>query len=121
MRNIALIMILLLVLPMATFADGSSGHKKSGKIEIVPSDVLEKCLKMKPSQFLDYSFEASKPLAFNLHYHLLDKTVFHVREETSTRKEVFHPVKDQRVYCMEWKNSGSDPVALDYRYSVKDK
>lgn len=121
MRNIALIILLLFILPMAAIAQGPSGHKKSWKIEIDPSDVLEKCIKLKPDQFLDYFFTASRPLAFNLHYHLLDKTVFHVKEETSGRKEMFYPVKDQKVYCLAWRNSGSDSVTLDYRYSIKDK
>lgn len=120
MRNIALITFILFILPTAVMAHGPSGHKKSGKIKINPSDVLEKCLKLKPDQFLDYSFVASKPLAFNLHYHLLDDTVFHVKEETAKRKEIFHPVKDQKAYCMVWRNSGSDVVTLDYRYSVKE-
>ena len=120
MRKITLIRFILFILPIAVIAHGPSGHKKSGKIEINPSDVLEKCLKLKPNQFLDYSFEASKPLAFNLHYHLLDSTVFHVKEETSEWKEVFYPIKDLKAYCMEWRNSGSDPVTLDYRYSVKE-
>ena len=121
MRNITLIILILFILPIAAIAHGPAEHNKSAKVEIVPDDVIEKCLKLKPDQFLDYSFEASKPLAFNLHYHLLDSTIFHVKEETQKRKEIFHPVKGQKVYCMEWRNSGPDSVTLDYIYSVKDK
>ena len=121
MRNITMITLLLFILSTAAIAHGQSGHKKNAKIEIEPSDVIEKCLKMNPDQVLDYSFEASKPLAFNLHYHLLDSTIFHVKEETQKRKEIFHPVKGQKVYCMEWRNSGPDSVTLHYKYSVKDK
>jgi len=121
LRNIALITFLLFILPTAAIAHGPSGQSKSETVEIVPSDVIEKCLKLEPDQVLDYSFEASRPLAFNLHYHLLDKTAFHVKEETSNRKEIFYPVKGQKVYCMEWRNSGSDVATLDYIYSIKDK
>ena len=121
MRNISLIILLLFILPITAIANGPGGSKKNAKVDIKPTDVIEKCLKMKPDQVLDYAFEASKPLAFNLHYHLLDGTVFHIKEETAKRKEIFHPVKDQNVYCMAWKNSGQDTVTLDYRYSVEDK
>ena len=113
-------MIVLLILPIAAIAHGPAEHNKSAIVEIVPDDVIEKCLKMKPDQVLDYSFEATGPLVFNLHYHLVGSTVFHVKEQTSKRKEIFHPVKDQNVYCMEWKNSGPETVKLDYRYSVKN-
>lgn len=121
MRNIALLVLLLFILPVSSIAHSPSEHEKSAKVDIVPADVLEKCLKMKPDQLLDYSFEASKPLAFNLHYHLLDKTIFHVKEETARRKEIFYPVKGQHVYCMEWKNTGLDTVILDYKYNIEDK
>ncbi len=121
MRNITMITLLLFILSTAAIAHGQSGDKKNAKIEIEPSDGIEKCLKMNPDQVLDYSFEASKPLAFNLHYHLVGKTVFHVKKDLSERKEIFHPVKGQKVYCMEWKNPGPDSVTLDYRYSIKDK
>lgn len=121
MRNTTLMILILFILPIAAIAHGSEGHKKSAKVEIAADDVIEKCLKMKPDQVLDYSFEASNPLAFNLHYHLLDGTVFHIKEETAKRKEIFHPVKDQNVYCMAWKNSGQDTVTLDYRYSIENK
>ena len=120
MRNIVMITLLIFALPVAVIAHGPAGQNKSDKVEIAPSDVLEKCLKMNPDQVLEYSFKASKPMAFNLHYHLIDETVFHVKEEAAERKEVFHPVKEQKVYCMEWKNSGEDTITLDYSYSVKE-
>jgi hypothetical protein len=107
--------------PVVAAAHGTEKHSKGGKIEIKPSDVHEKCLKLSPGKVMDYSFEASNTLAFNLHYHLIEKTVFHVKEETAERKEVFHPVKDQNVYCMEWRNNGVEPVLLEYKYEIIDK
>jgi hypothetical protein len=92
------------------------GQKVEKRVTIAPSDVIEKCLKLQPDQTLKYSFMSSKPLKFNLHYHLKEKTVFHIKEETSSRSEVFHPVKDQNVYCMEWKNPHSDGAELKYEY-----
>jgi hypothetical protein len=121
MRNTAPVIILLSILLIATVAYGSSKHEKTSVIKISPSDVYEKCLKLKPDQTLNYSFESSQPLAFNLHYHLLDKTVFHVKEETSKRKEVFHPVKKQSVYCMEWRNIDSEAVKIEYKYKISGK
>ncbi len=119
MRNITMLVLLLFIIPITAIAHGPSEYNKSDKIDIDSSDAIEKCVKIKSDQILEYSFEATKPLIFNLHYHLLDETVFHVKEETTKRKEVFHPVKGQKFYCMEWKNSGSEVTTLDYRYSVE--
>jgi hypothetical protein len=121
MNNRGMILVIFLIFAASAVAYGASEHEKTSITKISPSDVYEKCLKLKPGQTLNYSFESSKPLAFNLHYHLLNETVFHVKENTAARKEVFHPVENQNVYCMEWRNRHSNIVTLGYGYTIIKK
>ena len=48
----------------------------------------------------------------------MDNTVFHVKEEVAEREEIFTPVKGQKVYCMEWRNSLTEDVSLNYEYAL---
>ena len=87
-------------------------------LQMPAEEVIEKCIIMKPQQVLHYEFNASAPLKFNLHYHLENKTVFHVKEITEKRNEIFHPVTEQTVYCLEWRNLTDQEVRLQYRYQI---
>lgn len=91
---------------------------KKAEVTVKPSDVLEKCVRIRPSETLHYSFKSSKPIMFNLHYHLVDNTIFHVKETATERKEVFKPIQGQSVYCMEWRNPLSVDVSLRYNYAL---
>jgi hypothetical protein len=117
---LSLIIIFLAALAIVQAHSEKNTDKKS-QINIKASDVYEKCIKIEPSQTLHYSFRSSKPLKFNLHYHLLDRTVFHINEETAGREEIFHPVKDQKVYCMELRNTNPETVNLDYGYTISHR
>lgn len=110
------IILPLIFLMSAPIVLAGSGKKVEKSVTIAPSDVEEKCLILQPDQTLKYSFTSAKPLEFNLHYHLKEKTVFHIKEETSSRSEEFRPVKGQNAYCMEWRNPHAENVELNYQY-----
>ncbi len=120
LRNLFIVSIFSIAAVSMAYAHSESGGAKKASVIIKDDDVLEKCVKVEPSRKLHYLFTASKPLNFNLHYHLVDETIFHVKEETTERNEIFTPVKGQKVYCMEWNNHNEDDVSLQYEYSIDD-
>jgi hypothetical protein len=95
--------------------------KENKGIKISPSDIHEKCFEVLPTKVLYYSFKASEPIKFNLHYHLKEGTILPISGKATVLKGIFHPEKKQKIYCLEWKNILSSPVSLDYTYDVKDK
>ena len=88
---------------------------------IKPEGVHEDCLEMVPGQILDYSFEASKPVDFNLHCHEDDGVSYAISKDgVSSDKGTFVCEKRQH-YCLMWTNPGSETVSLTYSYSTKKK
>lgn len=115
------IMLLSSLVLLVTWVYAELNVKEKAVI-INPSGIHEDCLEVLPTQILDYSFEASKPVKFNIHYHLVEGTAYPVSiDKVSTRGGIFHPKKQQKYYCMEWKNPHSESVSLNYRFRVKDK
>ena len=88
---------------------------------IKPSGVHEDCMELLSGQILEYSFEASKPLNFNVHYHEDHDVVYGITKDgVSGDKGTFRCEKKQ-YHCLMWTNPGSEPVGLVYSYSIKKK
>ncbi len=86
---------------------------------IKPSGVHEDCMELLSGQILEYSFEASKPLNFNVHYHEDNTVVYGITKDGVTAdKGTFHCEKKQ-YYCLMWTNPGSEPIGLTYSYGKK--
>lgn len=107
----------LMVFVTGGCASLAAADKKSETIK--PSGIHEDCMELLPGQSLDYSFESSKPLNFNLHYHE-DHNVVHgiMKDSVSSDKGTFRCEKKQ-YYCLMWSNPGSEQVSLSYFYSIK--
>jgi len=70
-------------------------------------------------QILEYSFEASKSLDVNIHYHEDHEVIYGITKNgISGDKGVFHSNKKQ-YYCLMWTNPGSEPVDLVYSYRIR--
>lgn len=86
---------------------------------VKPSGIHEDCMELLPGQILEYSFEASKPLNFNIHCHEDHGVVYgSTKDGVSGDKGTFRCEKKQ-YYCLMWTNPGSEPVDLVYSYSIK--
>ena len=88
---------------------------------IKPSGIHEDCMELLSGQILEYSFEASKPVNFNVHYHEDQDVVYGITKDgVSGDKGTVHCEKKQ-YYCLMWTNPGAEPVGLVYSYSIKKK
>ncbi len=70
---------------------------------------------------MEYFFKASKPLKFNIHYHV-GKDIFYPleKENVPTLKGTFYPKKQQK-YCLMWANPHAEIVNLAYDFKVTKK
>lgn len=98
------------------------------KITIKPFQAYEKCLELLPNQILEYSFNSSEPLKFNVHYHAKKDDFYAVSENNITDwKGSFSPAehkyysKNQKYYCLMWENPSSDRNKILIKYTVKNK
>ena len=118
-------LVLPCLIPPSIAKDSSSKqHKTSkGQIEttIEPGKVHEKCLKLIPGQVLDYSFETSTPMDFNIHYHKFKEVIYPVHQKSIFRKKsLFNPEREE-VYCMMWSNPSAQSIFLTYQFQVTEK
>ncbi len=93
--------------------------KKTETIE--PSGVREDCMELFPGDTLNYNFEASGPLNFNIHYHEEHNVFYEVsKDAVSTGNDSFLCDK-QQYYCLMWTNAGAAPATLVYDWSIIKK
>jgi hypothetical protein len=83
-----------------------------------PYQFHEECVRLAPGDRLDYAFEASEPVAFNIHYRdgdavLLPVDLADVRSDAG----VFAPLLAQH-YCLTWE-AGAAGATIDYRLRVR--
>jgi hypothetical protein len=86
-----------------------------------PAGVHEDCMELLPGETLDYSFEASSPLDFNVHYHE-DHGVFYVVSKDASRADKgTYLCEKQQYYCLMWTNPGAETATLLYERIVIKK
>ncbi len=122
--------IMVLSYPILLVMGGCATLNVKEKIEITidPSGSYEECVELLPTQILDYSFEASKPVDFNIHYHGEEDIFYPVlKDKISVWRGVFYPEeeqnysKEQEYFCMMWDNPHHRRVTITFEYKVRDK
>jgi hypothetical protein len=72
---------------------------------------------MVPGDRLDYSFEAQRPVAFNIHYHEGKVVVMSVSVDNATKESgTFRPLVPQD-YCLMWE-AGREGAIIDYSVAL---
>jgi len=88
---------------------------------IKPSGIHEDCMELLPGQILEYYFEASKPLNFNLHYHEDHDVIYGITKDGVSGDKGTFRCEQKQYYCLIWTNPAPEPVDLVYSYSIKKK
>jgi hypothetical protein len=118
-------LVLVCLIPPCIAKDSSSKLLKTskGQLEatIEPGRIHEKCLKLISGQALNYSFEASRPMDFNIHYHKFKEVIYPVTQKSIFRKKsLFNPEREE-VYCMMWSNPSAESISLTYQFQLTEK
>jgi hypothetical protein len=82
-------------------------------LPLPPYQSHEECMTLAPGDRLQYRFESTAPLAFNIHYHEGRAVVMPVtRERVSADEGTFAPLVAQE-YCLMWE-AGAEGTTIDY-------
>ena len=74
----------------------------------------EECVNLQPGQKLEYSFESTAELSFNIHFHEQGRPIY-LQDEKATvyKKRVLIPPKKDE-FCLMWVNPGMEDIRLSY-------
>lgn len=82
-------------------------------------DVLEECFKLKKHQSVTFSFRASDPVMFNLHYHHKQQTIYPIADQlTPEFKPTIFSAQSDQIYCLMWSNKQPTAISLNYRFKA---
>ena len=91
------------------------------KIQLPSSGTHEECLKLLQENEVVYSFEASHPLTFDIHYHDGTQIVDAFAKKTIATMEATLKPEIVQEYCMTWSNHQPQAVQLKYQFQIKVK
>ena len=88
------------------------------KLDLAPYAVHEECVNLAAGDRLDWRFESSVPLAFNIHYHDAGRIVMPItRDDATSEAGVFAP-RLKQDYCLMWE-AGAPGAIIAYRMNVR--
>lgn len=103
-----------------------SGMSINKTVTIKPSGSYEDCMSVLPGQIIDYSFNSSNFVNFNLHYHAKKELHFPVNKKgvmmgkgSLDPQKLDYYTEDQEFFCVMWNNLNSEPVQLSFSCEVK--
>ncbi len=89
-------------------ADGSAVRD----FQVAPGKFAEWCGKLRRDDKVQWQFEASAPLNFNVHYHEGKDVRFPARQDGTAKAEGTLDVALDQDYCWMWTNKSGTPAAL---------
>lgn len=96
------------IVEIAWRADGRFDHSAT----IAPGKMLEVCGKLAKDAAVQWQFEASQALSFNIHYHLGKEVVYPAKlPKADKAKDVLHVARDED-HCWMWVNKSTEPATL---------
>jgi len=104
-------------------------NKFTESMSLMPSSFEEECLKLSPSQTLDYKFTSSGAIDFNIHNHGKKGRTYVVHKDGISEWEgVVDPAKlgdgydkNRPQFCMFWKNNSDKQVKVSLEYTVTSR
>ncbi|HVO89739.1 MAG TPA: hypothetical protein VMV45_14450 [Casimicrobiaceae bacterium] len=83
-----------------------------------PLDTLEQCARLEVGDRLDYRFESSAPVAFDIHYREGNALVTPISNDPTTGESNIFPALVAGDYCMSWQARHGE-AQLSYRAQVR--
>lgn len=121
MNRVTLIIAIVLAQPLAACAAQPSivpGGMHEVKAHPLPAfQIHEECVKLEPGDRLEYTFSATAPLQFNIHYHEGNAVIMPVtRDKVTADTGRFEAIVAQE-YCLMWE-AGAAGTPLDYSFRL---
>jgi len=124
--NTSTIRVLLIILALFAVSCATTGNQMSAGTDVIhkvisANDIHEDCAKAMPGQKIVYSFEASMPVDFNIHFHEAGKVNYGVFEPGASRMdESTYVIEKEQYYCLMWTNKNAADVRLDYTFKITE-
>ena len=83
-----------------------------------PGKPHEKCMVLDSGQKLEYRFESTAKVNFNLHYNKGESVYYPVKLDRTTGESGLYESKAREKYCFTWENRTDADVELNYSYKV---
>lgn len=127
MRFCALVMWLLMLsgcTGSGTFSARNEGKpaevtQKEYSVAILPWENYEECLTLSSGSDLRYDFQSEKMLAFDIHYHVDEVTMYSLPRRYMISGDDNLPVPVTRRYCLYWENPNTTIVYLHYQWRIE--
>ena len=88
------------------------------RIVIAPYEMHEQCVRLAAGERLDYRYESSAPLDFDIHYRDGNAVLAPLVREQSTNDTGSFEAPVARDYCLKWE-AGPPGAILSYRVLVR--
>jgi hypothetical protein len=116
----------------------ASQQTETGKMDlpevtakIKPHRIYEECIQTMPNQLIEYTFQSSRPVDFNIHYHRDGEIFYPVLEQAAVTAEgdlnchqamaeMTGPSENPEYFCLMWENPHNRSVDLYFDYIVND-
>ncbi|MEW6117115.1 MAG: hypothetical protein AB1553_09475 [Nitrospirota bacterium] len=114
--------IVLSMLLLAFTLTGCNSLMKRDRMQTVTIETVvhphEECMEMTPGDMLSYSFTASGPFDFNIHYHEGKDIFYPVSQKAVSSGEGSYTAERAHIYCLMWTNTRQEPLSLTYTFRV---
>jgi hypothetical protein len=88
------------------------------RVVIAPYAMHEECLRLSPGDRIDYRYESSAALDFNIHYHESNAVLAPVVRERSTADSGTFEASIAHDYCLTWE-AGPPGAIIGYRIMLR--
>jgi hypothetical protein len=96
------------------------------EVSIKPGRSYEDCFELLPGQTMKYTFNATRPVDFNIHYHGEDRVHYPVNKKKIARlsgkidvdRQRYY-IEDQEFFCLMWDNPHGMRVGVSFKVQVK--
>ena len=89
-----------------------SGHAMSAYA------VHEECVQVQRGERLEYRFESTEPIHFDIHYQQGGATLQPIAKDGVREDAALYPVQEPRRMCLGWE-AGPAGAVIDYRFRVR--
>ena len=90
--------------------------KSVAGLELTPFSIAEECLSLQAGERIDFRFDASVPVAFNVHFREGNAVILPFSRERTAREEGDFTADRAEVYCLSWE-AGPAGTTVNYRVS----
>jgi hypothetical protein len=111
-RHVAANFVAIVTVGLASSSASAQSPEKPFSHAIKQGEFAEECVKLAAGASIDYAFEASERVDFNIHYYLGNNLVYPVRGNQVRRIADRFTAPSDDEYCLTWTNLTAQMVTV---------